>query len=177
MLYRRPLWDFDEEVGLTVLVPGLMGLGFLISLVMLVADGIGRILPRSGRRRAVAIASLSPARVSDVIAVVTGSPPTPRAVTRVPRPRIQALTLAVIAGAGAVVAVVVGIEGAAEVGVDRQAWVLGFGVFVAAILAGLAVLWLGTVVTGRSAPRWLRRLHNSWPLGTLRSVGSVGEKE
>lgn len=156
--------------SLAVFIPGLMGAGIIVSIVMLVSDGIRRLLPVRGERaRAVHIATRAQARVHDLVSVRTGEPPLPATVSRVPRPRAVSLALGALAlaGAGAImVGAVVVYRGHGSVWSGRG-WPLGVGLALALPLgaAGLVLLLSGAV--GPRRPGWLERLARMEPLGVL----------
>ncbi|MFQ5948155.1 MAG: hypothetical protein ACE5KX_04790 [Acidimicrobiia bacterium] len=167
----RIWWDGEGEGGSLVLVPGLMGIGVMVSVLMLIADAMTRLVPVSTRRRALLMECRVRGRESDMRAVRTGEPPRPVVAVRVPRGRVAALLLAALAGSAAFLSVVVGLAISSRVGDDRRTWALGLGVVAATVLASLGLAWLSAAVAGRAMPRWLRRLHQSWPLGTYPDPG------
>ena len=176
MYPRRDLhWSHDDHPGLNVLVPGMMGIGFLISLVMLVADGFTKVVPLAGRRRTAALARLSRSRVNDAASIWDGAPPSVGVVARVPRRRITSAAFAVILFAIAVASVWIGVETAETVGNDRQLWALGTGVIIALAAVGPGMIWLLAAITGPTAPRWLLWLHQYWPFGVLPKLESNEE--
>ncbi len=164
---RDSRWQMDEQPDLSVLVPGMMGIGFLISLVMLVADAFTKVVPLAGRRRTAALAKLSRGRVSDARSIWSGAPPAIGVVPRVPRRRITAAALAVAVFTLSAVAIAIGIEVADTVGTDRQLWAIGTSVLIAAFATMLGSIWLLAAISGPAAPRWLLGLHEYWPFGVL----------
>lgn len=164
---RDSRWQTDDQPDLNVLVPGLMGIGFLISLVMLVADGFTKVVPLAGRRRTAALVRLSRGRVSDTGSIWNGVPPVAGAVLRVPRRRVVAALIALALFAVSAVAIAIGIDIADTVGTDRQAWAVISAILIAAAATFPGVVWLLAAVTGPAAPRWLLWLQQFWPFGVL----------
>lgn len=162
---RRPLRD---ESG--VFVPGLMGAGILLSIVMLVSDGLRRMFPVRGERaRAARLEANALGRVQDLRSVARGVAPHPVRVRHVPRPRIASALLGLLA-AGIAVALISATQSIyhAEAGVlaDRG-WTLGAGYSGAAIFGTGAAVWILSSVTGPARPRWLERAAAVPPLGGL----------
>lgn len=162
--WRPPPADEPEDLG--VLVPGLFGIGFLISLIVLASDAVAHLFPTSGRRRRAAIAQIARGRADELASLQSGEAPRPGTIDCVMRGRAMSLLLAVVAASLATVAVSVGFVVAAEIGADRKAWAAAFGIVVAVPLGGLVVAWLLAALFGSRAPRWLRALHTVWPIGT-----------
>jgi len=156
--------------SLAVFIPGLMGAGLIVSIVMLVSDGLRRLLPVRGQRaRAVHIAKGAQARVHDLVSVRTGEPPLLATVSRVPRPRAVSLTLGALAltGAGAImVGAVIVYRGHGSVWSGRG-WPLGVGLALALPLGAAGLVLLLSGVLGPRRPGWLDRLARTEPLGTL----------
>src|SRR6266508_3523975 len=91
---------------LGVFVPGLMGAGLLVSIMLLIADGVRRLFPSRGERaRAVLLAQRAHGRVRDLTTVRTGDVPTAVVVPRAVRPRITSVVFGVVAAALAAVVV------------------------------------------------------------------------
>lgn len=157
----------DDGDGLHVLVPGIMGIGFLISLAMLALDAVERALPMVGRRRAAEMARLSEGRSNDLRSISHGRPPEVGVVRREARSRLASLLLGAGALGGAVLAIRIGFDVAGETSSDRQAWAAVIGLLVGMALAAPGTMWLLAAVTGPKAPGWLRWFHQFWPLGGL----------
>jgi hypothetical protein len=153
-----------------VFVPGLMGAGLIVSIVMLASDGLRRLLPVRGERaRAVHVATRARARVHDLVSVRTGEPPLSAAVSRVPRSRPVSLGLGALALAGAAAIMagsVVVYRGHGSL-LSGRGWPLGVGAALALPLgaAGLVLLLSGAL--GPRRPGWLERLARMEPLGAL----------
>ncbi len=162
---RRPRWDPGEDAGMHVIVPGLMGIGFLISLSVLAADLVARLLPASGRRRAAQVERYAKGRVGDLHAIPLGSAPRRGVVLRGLRRRMTAMVLGSLSASVAVASMVAGFAAAARVGVDRQGWAIGLGIGIGAGVALFGLAWLLAAATGPRAPRWLLFIHRFWPLG------------
>ncbi len=163
---RRLPTDPQPDERMQVLVPGLFGIGFVISLFVLAGDALSHLLPASGGRARAAARRDAIGRASDITAVRSGRHPEPGVVVRVARSRIGSLSLAALAGALAAASIVGGFAVAARVGVDRQGWALGAG-FVVAVPVGLfALTWMLSGAFGSRAPRWLCYLNGFWPFGT-----------
>lgn len=159
-----------------VFVPGLMGAGIIVSIVMLASDGLQRLFPTRGKRaRAVLIATRAQARVHDLVSVRTGEPPLPAEVARVPRPGVVSLALGALALAGAA-AIMVGAtvvyRGHGSV-LSGRGWPLGAGAALALPLgaAGLVLVLSGAL--GPHRPGWLERLARVEPLGALPDPRSI----
>jgi hypothetical protein len=156
--------------SVAVFVPGLMGAGIIVSVVMLVSDGLRQLLPaRGGRARAVHITTRAQARVHDLVSVRTGEPPLPATVARVPRPRAVSLALgalALVCAAAIMAGAVVVYRGHGSV-LSGRGWPLGGGVALALPLgaAGLVLLLSGAL--GPRRPGWLDRIARMEPLGAL----------
>ncbi len=162
---RRP-WLAEEGDGLHVLVPGLFGVGFLISLFVLAFDAIAQLVPAAGRRRNALLMRDVHGRSSDLAAVRSGRPPVPGAVPCEPRTRPAAAMLGGMAATAALLVAVVGFAAADEVGVDRQAWAISIALVVAVPMALVAASWLLFALLGARSPRWLSSVQSVWPLGT-----------
>ncbi len=158
-------WTDDHEQGFNVLVPGLMGAGFLLSVLVLVVDWFSKKFPLSAHRRRVMEERSARGRVSDLAAVVDGRAPGPAQVLRVPRSPGRALILAFTALILAVVSAVAGIEAGIHVSPDRRAWVVGPLVALAVPLTIAGVVWVMTAFTVGRRPAWLVRANSVWPLG------------
>ncbi len=162
---RRP-WLGEDGDGLHVLVPGLFGVGFLISLIVLAFDAIAQLVPAAGRRRNALLMRDVHGRTNDLEAVASGRPPAPGAVPCEPRTRAMSALLGGIAATLSLVVAVVGFAAAAHVGVDRQAWTISIALVVAIPVGLVATMWLLSALLGAGSPRWLRSLQTVWPLGT-----------
>jgi hypothetical protein len=163
--------------SLAVFIPGIMGAGIIVSIVMLVSDGLRRLVPvRGARARAVHIATRTQARVHDLVSVRTGEPPLPATVSRVPRPRAVSLALGALAlaGAGAImVGAVVVYRGHGSVWSGRG-WPLGVGLALALPLGLAGLVLLSSGVLGPRRPGWLDRLARTEPLGVLPDPETIG---
>ncbi len=169
-------FDDEPEDRFGILVPGLFGIGFLISLAVLVADAVSHLFPTSGRRRRAMVAQVAKGRANELTSLSTGRAPQPARIERVVRTRLGSLALAALAVALAATAVVGGLALAAEIGAERKAWatVVGFGL--AAPLVLLAAIWLLAAAFGPRSPRWLRALHTIGPIGAYPEL-SLGLEE
>ena len=165
MIPMRRLPDPPEE-RTHVLVPGLFGLGFLISLGVLAGDFVGRLLPASGKKRWAAMERQARGRRSDIAAVRSGHAPEPGVVDRIARGRLVSFGLATVAGLLAAASIVGGFAVAAHVGVDRQGWAIGSAFVVATTVSAFGFVWLMSGAFGRRGPRWLRHVNSFWPFGT-----------
>jgi len=165
MMMRRDQW-WDDDPSFHVLVPGLMGVGFVISLLVLVSDVIVKMIPRSRRGRNAQLEQRAQGRVNDLAAVATGVPPRPGDVHRRLRSRTASVVLGLIAAAAALGIILGGVNIAENhVGVDRQAWVIAWALVFTAPVAAVAVGWLAAAAAPRPVPDWLEWLHRLWPLG------------
>ena len=163
----RYRWDPAEEAGFHVLVPGLMGIGFLISLGVLAADVVGHLIPVAGRRRAAEVERRALGRAHDVLSLRSGEPPALGVVLRQPRRRVTALVLATIAALVATASVASGYTLAAHVGVDRQGWAIGTGIGLGALIGLFGAVWLAVGVGGAQQTTWLQFINRFWPLGAF----------
>ena len=173
MIPVRRVPDPPEE-GTKVLVPGLFGLGFLISLGVLAGDVVGRMLPASGRKRWAAMERHARGRTSDILAVRSGQPPAPGIIDRVARGRLVSFGLAAAAATLAAVSIAIGFTIAASVGVDRQGWAIGSGFVVAVTVTAFGLVWLMSGAFGRGGPQWLQRINCVWPFGTYPQPSEEG---
>lgn len=153
-----------------VFVPGLMGAGILLSIVMLISDGLKKLFPVRGERaRAARLVSSARGRAYDLMAVGRGVPPLPHRVQRIPRPRVPAFVLGVVA-AGITVALISITRSIfeAKTGIlaDRG-WTLGAGYTAAGLFAAGSAIWLLSAAFGSARPRWLEYLAGWGPLGVL----------
>lgn len=157
-----------DEAG--VFVPGLMGAGILLSMAMLVADGVRKLAPIDGEKaRAARITAVAKGRVADLLALPGGEPPRPFRVRRVPRSRRHSLLLGLVSGATALVLFSTTWQVyEAETGVlaDRG-WTLSFGFVVTGLFALAAVIWLLGAAIGGRGPWWWERTAGWGVLGTL----------
>ncbi len=160
----RPDWSEGAE-DLGVLVPGLFGVGFLISLFVLAFDAVARLVPAAGRRRQAMLVRDAHGRTNDLAAVRTGSPPSPGTMPCEPRTRGMSALLGGIWGTVALAVVLFGLAIADDVGVDRQAWAISVALVVAVPIAVVSLMWLLAALLGPRGPRWLRSLQTVWPLG------------
>lgn len=176
MIPVRRRWLPGDEEGMHVLVPGLMGFGFLISLIVLAADGIVRLIPATRRKRRIVALGLARSRANDLAAIGSGAPPRPGAVLRQPRRRLVSAGLGLTAASVGVVAVLFGLALAGYVGPDRQGWVIWGGIGMAIPLMGLAVVWLVAAMP-RPLPLWLAAAHNYWPIGAYPDPGSIVDRD
>lgn len=157
-----------EQAG--VFVPGLMGAGILLSIVMLVSDGIKKLFPVRGERaRAAKARAAARGRAHDLLAVGSGRPPQPARVRHVPRSRAGSLVLGVLAGATAT-AVVSATQAVfhSDTGVlAERGWTLGAGYSLAVLFGIAGAVWLSSALLGAARPRWLETLASWPPLGGL----------
>jgi hypothetical protein len=163
--------------SLAVFIPGLMGAGIIVSIVMLVSDGLRRLLPvRGDRARGVHVSRRARARVHDLVSVRTGEAPLPVTVLRVPRPRSVSLALGALALAGAVaimVGAVVVYRGHGSV-LSGRGWPLGGGAVLAFPLGAAGLVLLLSSALGPRRPGWLDRLARMEPLGALPDPETIG---
>ena len=165
MIPIRRLPDPPEE-RTHVLVPGLFGLGFLISLGVLAGDFVGRLLPAAGKKRWATIERQARGRMSDIAAIPSGTPPQPGVVDRVARGRLVSFGLASVAALLATASIAGGFAVAAWVGIDRQGWAIGAGFVIGLTVTAFGLVWLLSGALGRRGPKWLRYVNSFWPFGT-----------
>lgn len=168
---RRPSWLADEDGGVNVLVPGLMGAGILASFAMLVSDALRRVfLSLGGRAWAARLAVRAAGRVRDLESVRHGLAPVPAAVDRVPRGRLASLVLATVALAAAatILSTTVAVYRAGGEGaLGRPLWNLSGGILLGSALAAAAAVWAAAAITGPGHAGWVRAASRWWPLGAL----------
>ena len=154
-----------------VFVPGLMGAGILLSIAMLLGDGVRKVFPTRGERaRAARIRSIALGRANDLRAVGQGVAPAPARVRRVPRRRFPALFLGLFAAvaAGALFALTQSFFDTDMVRLSgREEWGVGLGFAGAALFGAGALVWLLSGVLGTRGPEWVVRLASVPPLGQL----------
>jgi hypothetical protein len=175
---RRPGWLTEDQDGTNVFIPGLMGAGLLVSVGMLLADGVRRLDPlrtRAARERA--ILAYAEGRVRDLHAVAIGTTPVPPRLAYAPRSRAARLTTGGIALGLATAAVWWSIAMYHSTGsvLSDRAWTVGAGVLVGLALALPGLVLLASGALGRAAPGWLTHLAGRPPLG--RPVGLEGDPE
>jgi len=165
---REPGWLTEDQEGTNVFIPGLMGAGLLVSMAMLVADGIRKVDPlRSQATRERAVALHAEGRARDIAAVPTGHHAEPPKLEYERRGRLTSVIAGVI---GLVVAVAVVwwsitiYYGTGSVLSDRG-WTVGGGVLIALLLAVPGFVLLASGASGRAAPAWLARLSQRPVLG------------
>lgn len=163
--------DLDSmEVLHGVFVPGLMVTGILVSMIMLVADGIKRLMPARGQRaRAVAMEIKVRGRVSDLASVGLGVDPVPPRIDRVPRSRLSSAALALVAFSitGLLIVATIGAYTTPDSTLNERGWTLSIGFGAAALPAIVGLVWLASALFGSTPPEWLQRATRYWPIGTL----------
>jgi hypothetical protein len=168
---RRVFWvTEDEDAGLNVFVPGLMVTGILVSMIMLVADGIKRLMPARGEKaRAVEMELKVRGRVTDLTSVALGNDPVPPRIDRVPRSRAASAGLALVflSIAGLLIVATISAYTTPDTTLYERGWTLSIGFGAAALPAVFGLLWLVSVIFGDNPPEWLRRAARHWPVGTL----------
>jgi hypothetical protein len=165
---RDPGWLTEDQDGTNVFVPGLLGAGLLISMVMLVSDGLRRIDPlRAQAARERETMAHAEGRVRDLHAVVSGREAEPPRFAYEPRGRFATLIggLVAVALAVAVVWWSIGIYHGTGSVLNDRGWTIGGGVLVALILAFPGLLLLSSGLLGTAEPEWLKRLAARPPLG------------
>lgn len=160
---------FRDERG--VFVPGLMGAGILVSIVMLVTDGIRKLFPvRGDRARAARVRAVALGRANDLRAVGRGEPPEPARVLHVPRSRGVSVILGMLALAAAV-AVLAGTQSYFNSDLidlaGREEWGFGLGWGASFLLAAGGVIWLASGALGKNRPELVERLASLPALGEL----------
>ena len=173
MSSRRWSW-LDEDDELQVFVPGLMATGILVSIGMLIWDGINRFLPDIGRKqRAARFAERVSGRMSDLSSIDEGTAPAYTRVPRVRRSRGSSLLMSVgalaISAASAYVTLSAYTE--SEGVLAGRGWTLTMGLTVAGAFGWLSFAWLLSSVRAGQLPTWIETAHTRWPLGTLPEPG------
>jgi hypothetical protein len=170
MRRERGAW-LDDDGDLQVFVPGLMATGILVSIVMLIWDGIKRFLPDLGRKqRAVTMAERTFGRVNDLASIELGDAPGRQRVGRVRRGRLASLCLAGVSwlASTGIAAVTFEAYNATSGRLAGRGWTLSIGLGLATVLATLGAIWmLSSLLSATSQPRWLRGAHERWPIGDL----------
>ena len=168
---RRNAYSWmDEDEDLQVFVPGLMASGILVSIGMLVWDGIKRAFPNLGSRaRSAALVSNASGRLDDLLAVERGEVPQAMRVERVRRNRVRSLALAMLAAIATALTTMTTVYayGAEEGTLAGRGWTLSFGLGLATVFAVLSGLWLASALWGGREPQWLASAHTHWPIGVL----------
>ncbi|MGH2730497.1 MAG: hypothetical protein ACRDJI_07785 [Actinomycetota bacterium] len=163
--------DLDGmEVLHGVFVPGLMVTGILVSMIMLAADGIKRLIPARGdKARALRMEMKVRGRVSDLASVGLGVDPVPPRIDRVPRSRVSAAGFALVSLSIAGLLIVATISAYTTPGstLYKRGWTLSIGFGAAALPAIFGLLWLASALFGDEPPEWLRKAARHWPIGTL----------
>lgn len=173
---KTPWFTDDAEDGLNVFVPGLMVTGIIVSMVMLVSDGIRRLIPSRGKKaRAVRIELRSMGRIRDLTSVGLGVAPTPPRIERVARSRVSAFVLAAaaLAVAGILTVATVGAYTSPGTTLYERGWTLSFGLGLAAVPALIGILTLLSAVFRAEGPEWVRAATRHWPVGTLPHVDEL----
>lgn len=164
-----PSW-FEEDDDLQVFVPGLMATGILVSIGMLIWDGLKKFLPDVGRRqRAATLARRTSGRVNDLLSIGQGESPSFTKVERVRRARGPALLLA---SAAAVLAATISLLTIAAYQAEQgtlagRGWTLTAGMSVAGAFGALATAWLFAALGNDPLPAWAERSQGCWPIGAL----------
>jgi hypothetical protein len=160
----------DADDGLHVFVPGLMVTGILVSMGMLISDGVKKVAPSRGHRaRAIAIEKKVRGRIADLTSVGLGVAPAAARIDRVPRRRRKSALLAAVASAisVAIVSMTIDVYEDSMGTLDHRGWTLTAGFLIAAIPAALGIAWLAGALYKSERPEWLRRLQGMWPIGEL----------
>jgi hypothetical protein len=172
MVRDRARW-LDEDGDLQVFVPGLMATGILVSICMLIWDGVKRFVPDLGaRRRAARLRMHTTGRVNDLASIERGMPPAPMQVERVSRGRGRSLLLAIGALAAAGVSGFLTIAAYSTPGgsFSGRGWTLSMGLSLAGICAAFGTTWLCVALSDQENERaWLARARTRWPIGVLPS--------
>jgi len=132
----------DDQVGLNVFVPGLMGAGILVSAAILVSDGIKKLFPNSGARRTIDVTR----GVQRVVAGVAASAGVSIQEQNISRRRLRSVAFyaigAIVLGFLAVASVSLGLAAYADEGVlEENAIAIVFGSAVGAVIAALALVF------------------------------------
>ena len=170
MIPNRHSWLYEDDGDLHVFVPGLMAGGILVSICMLIWDGIKKLIPNTTRRaRAAELRVRAEGRVNDLRSVEAGEVPRPGRVDRIVRHRVAAgaLALAALAAAGTIAFMTFGAYSARTGTLAQRGWTLTGGFSVAGVAAVLGIVWIASAVYGRRAPAWLQKAATRWPVGAL----------
>jgi hypothetical protein len=130
----------DDQTGLNVFVPGLMGAGILLSAGILVSDGIKKLFPNSGARRSIEVTRGVQRTVADT-AAAAGIAIEERNISRRRLRSVGFYAIGAVAlGVIAVASVSLGIRAYGDDGVlEDNAIAIVFGSVAGAITAGLAI--------------------------------------
>lgn len=173
---QRSFW-LEDDGDLQVFVPGLMATGILVSIGMLVWDGIKRFVPDVGKRqRAARLAERSIGRVSDLISIREGDLPSVTRVSRTRRSRAACLARAGLSGVIAAAITTATLEAYAgpEGPLAERGWTLSVGLGVAGCFALGGFVWLlSGLLNANSRPAWLERVEGTWPFGDLPDPGAT----
>jgi hypothetical protein len=174
VIYRKRWTWLDEDDELGVFVPGLMATGILVSIGMLIWDGIRRFLPDLGRKqRAARSVGRVSGRMSDLASIEQNEPPSYVRVHRVRRSRRSALVLSACAltASAATFYIAFSAYHESEGPLAGRGWTLSTGLVAAGGFAWLCFAWLLSCLTSGPLPTWIETAHNRWPLGTLPQPG------
>lgn len=164
-------WSWlDDGEDLQVFVPGLMATGILVSIGMLIWDGIKKVFPDVGsRQRAATSTERTLGRVRDLTSIETGESPAAVRVRRIRRSRGSSLRLALVALSvcGATIYMTLTTYSEGEGPLAGRGWTLSLGLMLAASFGLLAVGWLWSSSTSDRMPGWMETSHSRWPLGVL----------
>jgi hypothetical protein len=158
----------DDQTGLNVFVPGLMGAGILLSAAILVSDGIKKLFPNSGARRSIEVTRGVQRIVADA-AAAAGIAIEERNISR---RRLRSIGFyavgAVVLVLLAVASVTLGIIAYGDDGMlEENAIAIVFGSAVGAIAAGLAISFALLALVRR------RRIAAITPLMETTSLGRL----
>lgn len=161
---------FEEDDDLQVFVPGLMATGILVSIVMLLWDGVKRFLPDLGRRRRAARLSMQTSgRINDLVSIELGEAPSFTQVERVRRSRGAALLLAVVSSVSTATVSLMTLAAyqAGHGPLAGRGWTLTVGMSAAGAFGLLTTTWLFAALGSERLPAWVERAQGLWPVGAL----------
>ncbi len=158
----------DDQVGLNVFVPGLMGAGILLSAGILVSDGIKKLFPNSGARRSIEVTRGVQRIVADT-AAAAGIAIEERNISR---RRLRSVGFYAVGAIGlvalAIASVSLGIVAYGDDGVlEENAIAIVFGSVAGAIAAGFAISFAMLAVVRD------RRIAGITPLMETTSLGRL----
>lgn len=158
-----------EDEPLHVFVPGVMGAGIILSVIILVAEGIRKTFPSHGVRREVEVAR----GVQGVVAGAARAAGYPPGKWIGPRRVLRSRVFYAILSIGCTMAATLLINGGVAAytsteGLAGNPWPLGWGI---GLGTGFALVALGSLIVAvvhRRLPRAIRHLVADTPVGRLR---------
>jgi hypothetical protein len=170
---RDSMWDDDSD--LQVFVPGLMATGILVSIGMLIWDGIKRVFPDvTGKQRYATRLARVNGRLSDLVSIESGEAPVPSYVRRVRRARLASIAMSTACWlvVASIAYITLAIYYESDGPLAGRGWTLSIGGAIASGFVWVAVISLTSALFARrQQPAWLDRVESHWPIGALPDIG------